>query len=163
MGRFNRHMSTRAAFVLGAVFLLAAQWARAGDLEVDVTGVEQARGHVRVAICTQDIFLKRACPYEGAAEAKPGVTVVRVGGVPPGVYAAQVFHDDTDAGVVHQNLLGVPREAFGFSNDAPLHLSGPRFTEAAFQVRASAARITLKLRQLFSGHAEAPRKLALGR
>jgi uncharacterized protein (DUF2141 family) len=156
-------MNARAAFVLGAVALLAAQSARASDIEVDVTGVEQARGHVRVAICTQDTFLKQSCPYQSAAEARPGVTVVRVGGVPPGVYAAQVFHDDTDAGVVHQNLLGVPREAIGFSNDAPLHLSGPRFSEAAFQVRASAARITLKLRQLFSGHAEAPRKLALGR
>jgi uncharacterized protein (DUF2141 family) len=74
-----------------------------------------------------------------------------------------VFDDDTDAGVIHQNLLGVPREAVGFSNDAPLHLSGPRFSEAAFQVRTSAARITLKLRQLFGGAAAAPHELALGR
>jgi uncharacterized protein (DUF2141 family) len=160
MGRLNRRINPRAALALGAVTLLAAQSARAAEIEVYVTGVEQARGHVRVAICTQDNFLKRTCRYEGAAEAKPGLTVVRVGGVPPGVYAAQVFHDDTDAGVVHQNPLGIPREAFGFSNDAPLHLSGPRFSEAAFQVGASAAHITLKLRRLFG--AEPPHKLALG-
>jgi uncharacterized protein (DUF2141 family) len=156
-------MKTRTALLLGGVVLFAAQSARAGDVEVDVTGVGQARGHVRVAICTEDTFLKQSCPYEGSAQATPGVTVVRVGGVPPGVYAAQVFHDDTDAGVIHQNLLGVPREAVGFSNDAPLHLSGPRFSEAAFQVRAGAARITLKLRRLFGGHPEPPRRLALGR
>ncbi|HEX3406868.1 MAG TPA: DUF2141 domain-containing protein [Caulobacteraceae bacterium] len=156
-------MKSRAAFILVGVALLAAQSARAADIEVDVTGVEQARGHVRVAICTQDTFLKQSCPYEGAAAATPGVTVVKVDGVRPGVYAAQVFHDDTDAGVVHQNLLGIPREAVGFSNDAPLHLSGPRFSEAAFQVRASAARITLKLRRLLGGHAQPPRQLAQGR
>jgi uncharacterized protein (DUF2141 family) len=153
MGQLNGLLNMRtAALAAGALVLLAAQSARAADVEVDVAGVDQARGHVRVAICTQDTFLKLSCPYEGSAEARPGLTVVRVTGVPPGIYAAQVFHDDTDGGVIHQNLLGIPREAIGFSNNAPLHFSGPRFSEAAFTVRSDVARISLKLRRLFGGH-----------
>jgi uncharacterized protein (DUF2141 family) len=141
-----------AALVLGALVLFGSEAARAADVEVDVAGVEEARGHIRVAICTQDTFLKLSCPYEGSAVARPGLTVVKVDGVPPGVYAAQVFHDDTDGGVIHQNLLGIPKEAIGFSNNAPLHFSGPRFSEAAFMVRNGAARISLKLRHLFGVH-----------
>jgi uncharacterized protein (DUF2141 family) len=145
-------LNARAAtLVVGALVLFAAQSARAADIEVDVAGVEQARGHVRVSICTEGTFLKTTCPYEGSAEARPGLTVVKIDGVPPGVYAAQVFHDDTDGGVIHQDLLGIPKEAVGFSNDAPLHLAGPRFSEAAFSVRSGVERIGLKLRRLFGG------------
>jgi len=152
MGRLNRYLNAcAAALVAGALVLFATQAAHAAQVEVDVAGVEQARGHIRVAICTQDTFLKLSCPYEGAAEARPGLTVVKVDGVPPGVYAAQVFHDDTDGGVIHQNLLGIPREAIGFSNNAPLHLSGPHFSEAAFMVRTGVARISLRLHKLFGG------------
>jgi uncharacterized protein (DUF2141 family) len=138
-----------AAMVVGALALVASQPARAAVVEISVTGIEHARGHIRVAVCTRDTFLKPTCPYQGVAEAKEGETVVQVDGVPPGLYAVQAFQDETDAGVVHQNLLGVPREPVGFSNDAPLHARGPRFSDAAFAVTNSVERITLKLRRLF--------------
>ena len=136
------------AFVVGAL-LIAALPASAALVEVAVTGVHDARGHIRVDLCTRDTFLKDSCPYSGAAVATPGSTVVAITGVPPGQYAAQVFHDETDQGVVHQNLLGIPKEAIGFSNDAPLHVRGPSFKDAAFSVGSGVDHITLKLRHLF--------------
>jgi uncharacterized protein (DUF2141 family) len=153
MIRAQEHRGLKAALArpaLAALTLaLGVSTAHAALIEVSVTGVEGARGHIRVEICTRDTFLKPACPYEGAAQARAGETIVEVAGVPPGLYAAQVFHDDTDGGVVHQNLLGIPREAIGFSNDAPLHVHGPRFSDAAFSVEHGVERITLKLRRLF--------------
>ena len=73
-----------------------------------------------------------------------------INNVPPGQYAAQVFHDLTDQGVVHQNFLGIPREPIGFSNDASVGLTGPKFHDAAFNLRAETLRIMLKLRRI--GH-----------
>lgn len=148
-----RRLSACAALTVAASLAVLAPAAPAGAaiVEVAVTGVAQARGHVRVELCTRDTFLTEACPYQGAAPATVGATVVRIAEVPPGVYAAQAFHDETDQGVIHQNLLGVPRERVGFSNDAPLHVRGPRFKEAAFLVGDEAERITLKLRRLFGG------------
>ena len=149
----KRHCGIVAALArpaLAAAALLAcAPPVRAALIEVAVTGVEEARGHIRVDICTRDTFLKTACPYQGVAEAKVGATIVKIAGVPPGLYAAQVFHDETDQGVVHQNILGIPREAIGFSNDAPLRVRGPRFVDAAFSVEHGVERITLRLRRLF--------------
>ena len=130
---------------------LAAFQAHAGRVEIAVTGVTEARGHVRVELCTKDTFLTSTCPYQGQAPATVGSTVVRIAEVPPGEYAAQVFHDETDQGVVHQNLLGIPREKIGFSNNAPVRLRGPRFTDAAFSVGSEIERITLKVRRLFGG------------
>lgn len=140
----------RASMLIGTGLLLSAsaQAASAAVVEIAVTGVVQARGHISVDLCTEDTFLKPNCPYHGSALAKPGATVVTIADVPPGQYAAQVFHDVDDAGKVHRNLLGIPTEPIGFSNDAPIHLRGPRFKEAAFAVEHGVQRITLKLRDL---------------
>jgi uncharacterized protein (DUF2141 family) len=125
--------------------------ARAAMVQIEVTGVTQARGHVRVELCTKDTFLTDACQIQGQAPAVVGTTLVTVNDVPPGQYAVQAFHDVTDQGVVHQNLLGIPKESVGFSNNAPLRLRGPRFADAAFFVGKGALSITLRLRRLFRG------------
>ena len=143
---------TTALLISGLTTVLAASAAQAAQLQVAVSGVAEARGHIRVDVCTAATFAKSkaACPYSGAAPAQPGTTVVTINNVPPGQYAAQVFHDLTDQGVVHQNFLGIPREPIGFSNDASVGLTGPKFHDAAFNLRAETLRIMLKLRRI--GH-----------
>jgi uncharacterized protein (DUF2141 family) len=129
---------------------LAVSWAagvQAAQVEVRVTGVTDTRGHVRVELCTRKTFLTEDCPYGGAAPATVGETLVQLE-APPGEYAVQAFHDETDSGRIHQNLLGIPHERIGFSNDAPLGLRGPSFDTAAVFIGAQARRITLRLRHL---------------
>jgi uncharacterized protein (DUF2141 family) len=139
----------RAFCGLAAGFALAgvAAVAHATVVIVRVTGVTDPRGHVRVELCTKRTFLTDFCPYGGAAPAMVGETQVRVE-APPGEYAVQAFHDVTDAGHVHQNLLGIPHERIGFSNDAPLGVRGPRFEAAAFVIGAEMRILTLRLRHL---------------
>lgn len=141
--------SWRTAVPAVAAGVLLAASARAAVVEIAVTGIVEARGHVRVQLCTKDTFLKPSCPYEGAAPATVGATMVKINAVEPGEYAVQAFHDESDQGVVHQNFLGIPRERIGFSNDAAVHVHGPRFKDAAFMVGQEAERITLKVRHLF--------------
>jgi uncharacterized protein (DUF2141 family) len=43
-------------------------------------------------------------------------------------------------------MLGLPREAMGFSNNAPIRLGPPRFDAAAFEVAAPLTTIVFKLR-----------------
>jgi uncharacterized protein (DUF2141 family) len=130
-----------AALAFGAVA------ARATVVIVRVTGVADPRGHVRVELCTRRTFLTDYCPYVGAAPAMVGETQVRVE-APPGEYAVQAFHDESDSGRVHQNLLGIPHERIGFSNDAPLGIRGPSFEAAAIVIGAEARIFTLRLRHL---------------
>jgi uncharacterized protein (DUF2141 family) len=140
----------RGTALIGASSVLTApsQAASAAVVDVAVTGVVEARGHIHVDLCTEDTFLKDNCPYKGSAVARPGSTLVTITGVSPGQYAAQVFHDEYDDGHVHRTVLGVPTEPIGFSNDAPLHLHGPKFKEAAFPVEHDVEHITLRLRVL---------------
>ena len=142
----------RPLFLVAATAALAAALiaahARAATVEMRVTNVAKTAGHVRAALCTQASFLKSDCQYSASAPARAGETVVTFTGVEPGLYAAQVFDDDTDGGEVHQDRLGVPREGVGFSNNAPIHMGGPRFKDAAFSVGENGAHIQLSLRYL---------------
>jgi len=144
----RRHRALALGACTIAWVILAGRPARGADVEVSVANVSGASGHVRVALCTRTTFLKPGCPYFASAPAHPGETMVTVTGVEPGEYAAEAFYDDTDAGMVHQDRLGVPREGVGFSHDAPLHLTGPRFGDAAFAVGQGGAQVRLSLRYL---------------
>lgn len=56
--------------------------------------------------------------------------------VPPGRYAVAVFHDEDGDLTLSKNVLGVPTEGYGVSNDATHLMQAPSFDEAAFAVGA---------------------------
>jgi uncharacterized protein (DUF2141 family) len=115
------------------------------SIDVAVTGVRLAKGRVRVSICDQATFLED-CRWNADAPAVKGTTIVTVRNVPPGRYGAQGFHDKNDNDKVDRGLFGIPLEGVGFSNDARIRMSPPKFEEAAFQHGGANQRITFKLR-----------------
>ena len=57
--------------------------------------------------------------------------------VAPGRYAVAVFHDEDGDLVLNKNLLGMPTEGYGVSNDATHRTQAPRFDEASFAVTSA--------------------------
>ena len=129
-------------------FLLTPLLASAGaaDLEVTLEDVATSSGHVLVAVCTPETFLRQGCPYSGRAPAASGEAQVVVRGIEPGLYAVQAFHDQNDNFDLDRNFLGIPKEGMGFSNDAPMRFGPPSFDEAAIEVSADGAATRLRLR-----------------
>jgi uncharacterized protein (DUF2141 family) len=52
--------------------------------------------------------------------------------IPPGTYAMAVIHDENMNGKLDTNLLGIPTEGYGFSNDAKGVFGAPSFSAASF-------------------------------
>jgi uncharacterized protein (DUF2141 family) len=119
--------------------------AHEGAVVFTVDHVRNSEGHVRVDVCTRDTFLKAECPYSGAAPAVEGVTTVVVEDVPPGQYAAQIYHDRNDNHKVDMRLH-IPVEEVGFSNNAAVGLHGPKFDAAAFDHDAGDTPLAVRLR-----------------
>jgi uncharacterized protein (DUF2141 family) len=115
-------------------------------LYVTVSAITNSHGHVRLAVCTRQTFLGHNCPYLASAPARVGTVSISVEGVPPGEYALQVFHDEDDSGQIKRSLFGIPEEGFGFSNDPPIRIGAPRFSDASFQVTPGGAQVSLRLR-----------------
>jgi uncharacterized protein (DUF2141 family) len=74
------------------------------------------------------------------------VTRVVLEDLPPGRYAIAAFHDADGDGRLSLWPIGLPREAYGFSNDARGRFGPPTFDRAAFTLGPTGARQTLRLR-----------------
>ena len=55
--------------------------------------------------------------------------------LPEGIYAIALFVDVNKNLKIDKNFLGIPKEQFGFSNNATGKLSAPSFEQAKFEVR----------------------------
>jgi uncharacterized protein (DUF2141 family) len=53
--------------------------------------------------------------------------------IPPGTYALGVIHDENMNGKLDLNALGMPKEGYGFSNDAKARFGAPSFDAASFK------------------------------
>jgi uncharacterized protein (DUF2141 family) len=53
--------------------------------------------------------------------------------IPPGTYAMAVIHDENMDGKLETNVLGIPTEGYGFSNDAEGKSGAPSFSAASFR------------------------------
>ena len=55
--------------------------------------------------------------------------------LPAGVYAIKLYHDENSNNECDMNLLGIPTEKFGFSNNPSIGLSGePSYDECKFTI-----------------------------
>ena len=65
--------------------------------------------------------------------------------IPPGMYAMVVIHDANMNGKLDTNLLGIPKEGYGFSNDAKGLIGAPSFSAASFTYDGQNIDLTMSL------------------
>ncbi len=74
----------------------------------------------------------------------------KIGNLQPGEYAAVAFHDGNGNGKVDSNLVGVPTEGFGFSNDVRPQVlpipKAPTWKAVSFVVRPGENSIRIHVR-----------------
>jgi uncharacterized protein (DUF2141 family) len=66
--------------------------------------------------------------------------------IPPGTYALVVVHDENMNGKLDTKWLGIPKEGYGFSNDAKGVLGAPSFSAASFPYDGRNLDMTISLR-----------------
>lgn len=138
-------VSFAAPFVLLAAAALAAP-VQAADLEVSIREARSQDGQFQVALVDAAGYAGGAAPIAARLLAPAGdVTHVRFDGVPAGRYALMVIHDENGNGTLDTNLVGMPVEGYGFSNN-PRVMRKPTFDEAAFDVGADALALDVAIR-----------------
>jgi uncharacterized protein (DUF2141 family) len=115
------------------------------SVTITIVGIKVREGSVLIALHDEK-------GWSGAALARTkiavkGDTIIAVLAAPaPGRYGLKLFHDINGNGELDTNLVGIPTEPFGFSNDAPVRFGPPEFAAAGFDVGASGAVQTITLK-----------------
>lgn len=136
--------------VLGAALAVSvAGTAYAAPLKIDVQDVENAKGHIVLAVYKQGDFTasKDGPPpaYSNKSPAVPGVVSFTVDDVAPGAYTIVVFHDENDNEDVDTTWIGLPKEGIGFSNNAKINMGPPAESEMLFEVSDAGAEQAIAL------------------
>lgn len=136
----------RLALLL-ATSLAASPLFAAQPLEVELTGVQHARGSVRVGLYADaKTFRKEAQAYAVAqAPATAGAVTVRFADVPAGRYAIMAYHDEDGNGELNRRLGMFPTEGYGLSNN-PKVMGPPAFDDSAFDVGEGTQKISIEMR-----------------
>ncbi len=127
----------RGARALCAAALLAPLGAFAADLSLNVVDGPATEATLYVALF--DSAEGYAAGKAVAAQTVPmraGAARLAFPGLAPGRYALRLFADENGNGKLDTNLMGMPTERYGFSNDAKGNRAAPGFDAAAFSVDA---------------------------
>jgi uncharacterized protein (DUF2141 family) len=107
------------------------------SLEVVIKGAENADGNMSLLVYnSKNGFPSDASKACKSAVVKANGTYQRVvfDNLPVGTYAVAVMHDQNSNGVLDTNLLGIPQEGIGVSNNALNTFGPPIFEESCFNL-----------------------------
>lgn len=141
---------TRLLFVLP--LLLLGNAPITSTITIDVSGLRNKVGTVYLCMTAKPKVFPRGCDADPdrrvAAIKASDADEVTLRDVAPGRYAIVLLHDENGNKKMDMALF-LPREGFGFSRDAPVRMSAPKFDAAAFDVTAGKpVHMTMKVRYL---------------
>ncbi len=149
-------MQTRCAVVIS--MLVFAAMARTAShrgsenaIHAHIEGLHSDRGQVVCALfAAANDFPKRIdrAFARTTAQIISGRATCEFPGIPAGVYAVSVFHDENLNGRLDTNWLGIPREGVGASNNPKPRMGPPKFAAAEFQHSAASMDIEIFVRYL---------------
>jgi uncharacterized protein (DUF2141 family) len=133
--RRTRFLAVLALVMAALLSRLPAQTSTNATLTVRVIGARNAKGKIRVALFrSAEGFpgdASKAFRLENAPiDAHTLSSQVVFAGVPSGPYAVSVFHDENMNEKLDKNLMGIPKEGYGASNNPGRKMRAPTFEEA---------------------------------
>ena len=104
-------------------------------LTVKITGIASSNGHVLVALYDNagDWTKPEVAKYTRKAPASKGAMLIEFAHLAPGEYAIAALHDADDSGDMTFSSFGLPKEGYGFSNDARGMFSAPDYEACTFK------------------------------
>lgn len=123
--------------------------AKLADLSVTITGLRNTKGHILASVysevCGGFPDQDRLAFFNTQTASAEGVNFVVK--VPPGNYAIAVLQDANDNKKM-DTFAGVPKEGFGFSNNAMKPFGPPSFEQAKIVVPANGAATSIKIKYM---------------
>ena len=100
------------------------------SLEMEINNLQSNNGPVYIRILDQS----ENPVIVGTSSVVNYSTKISFDSISPGKYAIQFFHDENENQKMDSNLIGIPKEKFGSSNDVKPVLGPPKFEKMLFEI-----------------------------
>jgi uncharacterized protein (DUF2141 family) len=133
-------------------FLSAHADSPSGSLKLTVTGANNNKGVVRVALYnSKDSYAADkhntgdGAFKKGTAEIKNSKAEYSFSDLPFGQYAVKVYHDEDNSGTFYTGAFGIPKVQYGFSNNAKGMMGPAPFNKAIFDLKSPQMSMAIEL------------------
>ncbi|MYD44576.1 MAG: DUF2141 domain-containing protein [Gammaproteobacteria bacterium] len=133
-------------FLVTIAISLTCSATLAADLTIKITNVEETTGTIYIAIWKDETNWPAGEPWRGYTTAVQAPETNYTLDIEEGIYAVSVFQDLNGNAKLDRNAIGLPREPYGISNDAPARFGPPKWQKMTFRVGAEGYTAELKLR-----------------
>ena len=122
------------------LLLLCALWITAiaqaqNNLEVKIANIKNDKGDILIGLYNDGHNFPRKTSDGRIVKASKDGVIVEFNDLKPGPYAISVLHDENSNKDMDQNKIGIPKEGYGFSNNAKGSLGPPSFDKAKFELQ----------------------------
>ena len=117
-------------------FILLFSGVKTHKLSIHISGISKIKGSLFIAIFRPtDDFPVFGKQFKGIVKEVEGKSQnYTFDDLPEGEYALAIYQDENRNKILDKNLLGIPTEIYGFSNNARRNFSAPSFQEAKFKL-----------------------------
>jgi len=119
------------------------------SLTIEINGLKNSKGAVLISLYdNKEAFPKDAARavHNEKVTISNGKAKVTITNLNPGTYAVALLHDENNNLKMDFNIVGMPKEGYGFSNDAQGTFGPPSFEKASFKVLPQKKNISLKMK-----------------
>lgn len=111
-----------------------------------IEGFKKAKGEVRIAVFDSKESYTKDPVYAVVIPVEKLECTWEVTDLPYGEYAIAVYHDVNVNGKLDTNFLGIPKERYGFSNNARGRFGPAKWKDAKFSVDGATTEATIRIK-----------------
>lgn len=134
------------------LFLGYNVYSQAIPLKIEMNNLRSTNGNIVVAVYKDqkgfnddNPFLREVISKKGNMRNETFVTELLL---PQGTFGLAFFDDENNDRVMNYNLIGMPKEGFGFSNFYHTGLTTPKFSDFSFVLTDSTKTMRIRLRYM---------------
>jgi len=108
------------------------------SLTIEIPNIKKAQGVIEIGLFTD----KKGFPKKGKQQKKYVFKVnslkqvFKIKNISEGEYAVAIYHDKNTDGECNRNLIGIPKEPYGFSNNYKPLFSAPDFKDCLLNIKS---------------------------
>lgn len=116
-------------------------YSQSEGIRIDISNLRSNDGHVLISVFRDGNGYPDE-PEKAVRKARISIKAntawVVFTGLPAGEYAVAILHDENDDQKMNKNIIGIPKEGYGFSNNAMGTFGPPSFSNASFSYSGNA-------------------------
>lgn len=137
--------------LLALVFIFSSSFIHAQNIRVNVTELASARGKIVLSVFKDNERFKKEVPARVITFSKQGL----VNGaltlnftLEPGVYGITLLDDENENGKMEKNMIGIPKEGFGFSNFYLQKMKRPVFDDFKTEIKTGNNVVNIRMKYM---------------